>query len=73
MKNTTHGSAECSILKKHEPGIPVKEICIELALSDVTFYTWKSKYDGIEAQDLQIACLAFPMILELEIWNYSSA
>ena len=53
MKNITHGSTECSILKKHESGIPVKEICRELAVSDVTFYKWKSKYGGLEASDVR--------------------
>ena len=40
-------------LKKHESGIPVKEICRELAVSDVTFYKWKSKYGGLEASDVR--------------------
>lgn len=40
-------------LKKHELGVPVKEIFRELSISDVTFYNWKSKYGGLEASDVK--------------------
>jgi putative transposase len=39
-------------IKKQESGIPVKEICRELGISDATFYNWKAKYGGMEASDL---------------------
>jgi DNA invertase Pin-like site-specific DNA recombinase len=49
MKKTRFTEAQIvAALKKHESGIPVKEICRELAVSDVTFYKWKSKYGGLE-------------------------
>ena len=38
-------------LKKHESGIPVKEFYREFAVSDVTFYKWKSKYGCLEASN----------------------
>jgi len=41
-----------STLKKQEAGIPVKEICRELSISEATFYNWKSKYGGMEASDV---------------------
>ena len=38
MKKTRFTEAQIvAALKKHESGIPVKEICRELAVSDVTF------------------------------------
>jgi putative transposase len=39
-------------IKKQEAGIPVKEICRELGISDATFYNWKAKYGGMEASDV---------------------
>ena len=41
-----------SALKKQESGIPVKEICREIGISDATFYNWKAKYGGMEASDV---------------------
>ena len=41
-----------SAIKKQESGIPVKEICRELGISDATFYNWKTKYGGMEANDV---------------------
>lgn len=42
-----------SILKEGEAGIPVKEICRKHGISDVTFYNWRKKYAGMEAQDVK--------------------
>ena len=54
MKKTRFTEAQIvAALKKHESGIPVKKICRELAVSDVTFYKWKSKYGGLEASDVR--------------------
>ena len=39
-------------IKKQESGIPVKEICRELGISDATFYNWKAKYGGMDASDV---------------------
>jgi putative transposase len=39
-------------IKKQESGIPVKEICREIGISDATFYNWKAKYGGMEASDV---------------------
>jgi putative transposase len=40
-------------IKKQEAGIPVKDICREIGISDATFYNWKSKYGGMEASDVK--------------------
>jgi putative transposase len=33
--------------------MPVKEICRKHGISDATYYTWKSKYGGMQASDLK--------------------
>ena len=42
-----------SILKEADAGAKVKEICRRHGISDATFYTWKSKYGGMQASDLK--------------------
>jgi putative transposase len=39
-------------LKQQEAGIPVKDICRELGISEATFYNWKARYGGMEASDV---------------------
>ena len=39
------------VLKEHQAGIPVIELCRKHAISDATFYTWRSKYGGMEVSD----------------------
>ena len=39
------------ILKEQEAGTPVAELCRKHGMSDATFYTWKSKYGGLEVSD----------------------
>ena len=41
------------ILKEVEGGRMVKEFCREYSISDATYYTWKSKYGGLEAADVR--------------------
>ena len=42
-----------AILKQADAGLPVKEICRQAGISVPTYYTWKSKYGGMEASDLK--------------------
>lgn len=42
-----------SILKEADVGIPVKEICRKHGISDATYYSWKSKYGGMNASELK--------------------
>ena len=37
-----------AVLKEHQAGIPVVELCRKHGISDATFYTWRSKYGGME-------------------------
>lgn len=40
-------------IKKHESGVPVKEISRELGINQATFYNWKAKYGGMEVSDVK--------------------
>lgn len=54
MKKIKHSESEIlSILKKNEQGISVKEIAREHGISEATFYNWKSRYGGMELQELK--------------------
>lgn len=40
-------------LNKQQQGLSVSEICRELGISQPTFYQWKSKYSGMEVNQLK--------------------
>jgi putative transposase len=42
-----------AMLREHEQGRKVAEICREHGISQPTFYQWKSKYGGMNANDLK--------------------
>jgi putative transposase len=52
MKKRLTESQIVAAIKKQENGIPVKEICREIGISDATFYNWKAKYGGMEVSDV---------------------
>ena len=52
MKKRFTESQIVAAIKKQEAGIPVKEICREIGISEPTFYNWKAKYGGMEASDV---------------------
>jgi putative transposase len=39
------------ILKEHAAGIAVADICRKHGISDATFYTWRSRFGGMEVSD----------------------
>jgi putative transposase len=39
------------ILKEQQAGLPVAEVCRKHGISDATFYTWRSKYGGLEISE----------------------
>ena len=39
------------ILKEHQAGLSPAERCRKHGISDATFYTWRSKYGGMEVSD----------------------
>ncbi len=40
-----------SILKEHQAGVGLADICRKHGISDATFYNWRSKYGGMEVSD----------------------
>lgn len=42
-----------NILKAVESGRTVKDVCREHGVSEATYYSWKSKYSGMEASDIK--------------------
>jgi putative transposase len=40
-----------AVLKEHQAGIPVVELCRKHGISDATFYNWRSRYGGMEVSD----------------------
>jgi len=54
MKRTRFTESQIvAAIKKQESGIPTKEVCRELGISDATFYNWKAKYAGMEVNDVR--------------------
>ena len=41
------------VLKEHQAGLPVAELCRKHGISDATFYTWRSKYGGMEVSEAE--------------------
>jgi putative transposase len=39
------------VLKEAEAGVPVKELCRRIGISDATFSHWKAKYGGLELNE----------------------
>lgn len=39
------------VLKEHQAGAPTADLCRKHGISDATFYTWRSKYGGMEVSD----------------------
>lgn len=40
-----------AVLKEHQAGVPVADLCRKHGISDATFYAWRSRYGGMEASD----------------------
>lgn len=39
------------VLKQHDAGMPIAEVCRINGISQVTFYKWKSKFGGMQIPD----------------------
>ncbi|MDA8948235.1 transposase [Flavobacteriaceae bacterium] len=51
-----------ALLKQYEHGMKVPDLCREYGISQPTFYSWKSKYGGMNASQLK-------RLKEIEIEN----
>ncbi len=50
-KNRESEEQIIAVLKEHQAGIPVAELCRKHGISDATFYTWRKRYGGMEVSD----------------------
>ena len=41
------------VLKQAEAGVPVKDLCRKIGISDQTFYNWKARYGGLGVSELK--------------------
>src|SRR5205807_9592041 len=41
------------VLKQAEAGVPVKDLCRKIGISDQTIYNWKAKYGGLSRSELK--------------------
>lgn len=54
MKKTRFTESQIiGIIKQQESGQSVNDICREHGISQATFYNWKSKYSGLEVNQLK--------------------
>src|SRR5580658_9343826 len=42
-----------SVLKQAEVGVPIAELIRKMGISEQTFYRWKSKYTGLEVDQVR--------------------
>jgi len=53
MKKSRYSETQIvSILKKHEAGLKLADLCREYGISDATFYNWKAKYGGLDVREV---------------------
>ena len=48
-KSRFNESQIMSVLKESQNGMPVAELCRAHGISNATFYSWRSKYSGMDA------------------------
>lgn len=54
MKKSRFSEAQIlGILRQHDQGQPVVQICREHGISEPTFYGWKSKFGDMSVNELQ--------------------
>lgn len=54
MKRKRYTEAQIlGFLKEAESGIPIKDLCRKHGFSDASFYSWRSKYGGMEVSDMK--------------------
>ena len=57
MKKTRYSEAQImGILRQAESGVAVSELCREHGMSSASFYKWRSKFGGMDAQHSACGC-----------------
>lgn len=52
MKKSRYSEEQIiAVLKEHQAGSPVAELCRKYGISDATFYNWRSRYGGMEVSE----------------------
>ena len=52
MKKSKHSEEQIiGYLKQVEAGIPLKDMCRKIGVSEATFYNWRAKFGGMEVTD----------------------
>lgn len=51
MKKRYNEEQIIKIIKEHEAGVKVEDLCRRLGVSQGTFYNWRSKYSGLEVNE----------------------
>ena len=54
MKKRFSDEQIIGFLKEAEAGLPVKELCRRHGFSDVSFYTWRNKFGGMDIPDAKL-------------------
>jgi len=54
MKKSRYSESKIiSILKQHESGVKIGDICREHGISQATFFNWRAKYGGMSSSQLK--------------------
>ena len=54
MKKSRYSETQIvSILKKHEAGLKLADLCRDYSISEATFYNWKAKYGGLDVKEVK--------------------
>jgi len=54
MKNKRYNEEQIiKAIKEHEAGAKVEDICRRMGISNGTFYNWRSKYAGMEVNEVR--------------------
>ena len=46
-----------AMLKEHQAGIAVADLCRKHGISDATLYNWRNRYGGMEVSDARLKAL----------------
>ena len=54
MKRTRFSEEQIiAVLREADSGTPVKELCRRAGISTVTFYRWKSQFEGMDISEMR--------------------